>query len=561
MLKDRVPTESPAAPAPSRPARLARLRTWLARRALGIVLVAAYVWSFPYFEQIHSANELPRIWLAQAIVDEGRFAVDTGVRTLGGPVADVSELDRPATPGTSAKGKYYSNKAPGMSLLAVPAYAVLRLFGRPTMRATTFWLRLTASTLPQLLFLWLLAWWLSKVCADQVARRVALVGYALGTMAFTYGVTLFSHQLAAGFAMASFIVASMWARGVLRERWLPAAGAAAGMALLCDYQAVFLCVPVALYLAWRGRGVWPRLRALALAGAGAVGPVLVLLAYHQACFGSPFRTGYNASKTFAHLHSQGFLGLVWPPMKAAFVGSFFTPDNGLFVLSPVLLLALPGMVWLCRRRETRAEGVIAVSAFVIGAWFVSSIAMWRGGWNVGPRYIAAALPFLVWPVAEALAWARVQRLPLAWVGGVALVGVSLVVYGVLTPMYPHLPSGQFHPVFVNPLYDVGFWLLGRGYAPYNAGWAVGLGGVWGMLPYFALVAGALALALGQGEPGERRMWRWHAAGALGAAVLVGLYALWPQGRGAHMDCNGGRIAPGERPCIERMAAKYEPPRP
>ena len=173
------------------------------------------------------------------------------------------------------------------------------------------------------------------------------------------------------------------------------------------------------------------------------------------------------------------------------------------------------MVWLCRRRETRAEGVIAVSAFVIGAWFVSSIAMWRGGWNVGPRYIAAALPFLVWPVAEALAWARVQRLPLAWVGGVALVGVSLVVYGVLTPMYPHLPSGQFHPVFVNPLYDVGFWLLRHGYAPYNAGWALGLRGVWGMLPYFALVAGALALALGQGEPGARRMWRWHAAGALG----------------------------------------------
>ena len=74
-------------------------------------------------------------------------------------------------------------------------------------------------------------------------------------------------------------------------------------------------------------------------------PIAILLAYHAICFGSPWRTGYDASVTFAHKHQQGFLGLTelrWD----AFVGSFLKLDNGLLPLAP----------WLGIWRWSRSKG-------------------------------------------------------------------------------------------------------------------------------------------------------------------------------------------------------------
>src|SRR5262245_49250756 len=51
--------------------------------ALAGLLAFLYLYPFPYFEAMRSANELPRIYLTTAMVDEGRFAIDTGVRRHG----------------------------------------------------------------------------------------------------------------------------------------------------------------------------------------------------------------------------------------------------------------------------------------------------------------------------------------------------------------------------------------------------------------------------------------------------------------------------------------------
>src|SRR5690242_7429368 len=114
--------------------------------AAGLTLV--YLYAFPYLEQIHNANELPRIYLVQSIVERGALDIDDGVRRYG-MVVDVSEH----------RGHFYSNKAPGLSLLGVPVYALQRAFHRatgrppPTLRAQTYALRLCCVTLPSLLFL------------------------------------------------------------------------------------------------------------------------------------------------------------------------------------------------------------------------------------------------------------------------------------------------------------------------------------------------------------------------------------------------------------------------
>src|SRR5204862_5485544 len=120
-------------------------------------------------------------------------------------------------------------------------------------------------------------------------------------------------------------------------------------------------------------------RTVGAALAGAFVPVAALLLYHDIAFGSPFRTGYDASESFAVFHQQGFLGIT--KLRAeAFWGSLFRPDNGLFVLAPWLLLALPGGYVLWRRGDQgdRSTVLTCSAVVVIYVLFVSSINFWRG---------------------------------------------------------------------------------------------------------------------------------------------------------------------------------------
>src|SRR5262249_44193681 len=112
--------------------------------------VLAYVYAFPYFEAMHSANEMPRIFLAQEMVDRGTFRLDARWDEL----AQGSTFDVATTP----DGHRYSNKAPGASFLAVPAYLGVKAWhrvtgGKPSPAEVTWACRLVAATLPTLLFL------------------------------------------------------------------------------------------------------------------------------------------------------------------------------------------------------------------------------------------------------------------------------------------------------------------------------------------------------------------------------------------------------------------------
>lgn len=482
-----------------------RFRPFLERRGWLIAIAIAYLYVFPYFPQIRSANELPRIYLVKAIADDHAFYIDRGVQRWG-TTADVSP----------ASGHQYSNKAPGSSMLAAPAYLGVRVVaGEPSLKATMWIARVVAGIIPMLLFLALLWGFLERFAPDPAVRRLVLVAYALGSMAMTYSILFFSHQLGA------ICVASAWilALDVAERRrglWaMSAAGALAGAAALVDYQAVFAAVPVAGHVLWKLRG-WPRrelARAVGVGVAGAAVPIGILLAYHAACFGSPWRTGYDASKTFAFYHQEGFLGITKLRWEA-FVGSFLRPDNGLFFLAPWLVLAVPGTVMLAKKHAGHAW--VGASVIVIYALFVSSINFWRGGWGVGPRYITAMLPFMLPAVAALLS--RVDaRLARGALAGTIVVGV--VVYALSSATFPYWPDSMQHP-----LYDVTFHLLGDGLVAPNAGRALGLGGLAGLVPYLVIVGGLLGYAL-QRACG----WRGLAlAAGVGLAILV-LYGALPSG--------------------------------
>jgi hypothetical protein len=314
-----------------------------------------------------------------------------------------------------------------------------------------------------------------------------------------------------------------------------AAGFAAGAAVLVDYQAALAGLPIAVYVIARarGRGV---LRVVALAAAGAALPIAALLAYHWACFGSPLRTGYDASSTYASLHSQGFLGLSRFRIEA-FYGSLFAPDNGLFVFSPWLLAAIPGLVLIWRRGERRHAAVSAAVCIIYIA-FVSSLAMWHGGWAMGPRYITAMLPFALPGVAAAAAWTDDR----AWARALLAAGVliAIVIYASSCAEYPHFPGEpDAAGKWPDPLYEITFRLIREGHAAPNAAWLVGVHGLLSLLPY-AIVVGAIAAWAVR----DRRA---LAIGIAIAVVVLAGYALLPRGDSAAAEISYTRYIAGVMP--------------
>src|SRR5206468_4347056 len=122
----------------------------------------------------------------------------------------------------------------------------------PTLREQTYALRLVCVTIPSLLFL-LLLWHLTAYFSDDIsARRAALVGYALGTLAFPFSLLYISHQPSAVLLGTAFLLLAREPRP-----WRVAlAGLCMTGSVLMDYQSAFFCVPLGIYALVRVRPLW-----------------------------------------------------------------------------------------------------------------------------------------------------------------------------------------------------------------------------------------------------------------------------------------------------------------
>jgi hypothetical protein len=97
---------------------------------------------------------------------------------------------------------------------------------------------------------------------------------------------------------------------------------------------------------------------------------------------------------------------VSPVVAEAIVGNLASPSRGLFVYSPVLLFAIPGIFRSIYSRADRPMGMAIVLA-VVTQWLVISFhPMWWGGYAFGPRLMTDVLPFLVLAIGYWLASPR-----------------------------------------------------------------------------------------------------------------------------------------------------------
>ena len=211
-------------------------------------------------------------------------------------------------------------------------------------------------------------------------------------------------------------------------------------------------------------------------------PIAAFLAYyHHVAYGGVLKTGYSYAVDTAL--KNGFMGLVGPSW-VSFVNTVLLPSNGLLTLAPWALLAIVGMVAVVAdprvRRRCGPEALACAVIMLADILMLSSLVpyMSRSGWAVGPRYMTLAMPFVAWLAIIGLQAAKRNRL--THVLSLASVVASATIFVVGGTTFPHWPER-----LLNPLYDLVFPLLGRGYAVHSLGTAVGLGGIFAILPLYA----------------------------------------------------------------------------
>lgn len=461
-------------------AALAAVKRW---RVL-IALFGIYIYVFPYFASLRHANELPRVLTTMQIVDHGTFQLDSRIEEIGSRV-DISE-----TP----DGHFYQNKAPGLSLLAVPVYLPVALICRalgtePNMAFVTWLLRLSIVILPSILFLKYFREVSSRFTESIEAKNGALVAYALGSMALPYGLLFMSHAPAAVMVGAAFAlsVRAVRSEAGMEKRQALAVGALLGLAMFVEYQAIFAALIVGLYAL---SGAKRRLHTAAMMLTTTAPFLIVLAVYHTAAFGSPFVTGYAYSADPTNrIGLMGIVGFSTENLLQLFV----SPSNGLLLLSPWVVLSLVGGVAIAMNREARqrvgAEAATAFAVVLVYCAFVVALAphFARAGWTVGPRYIAIAMPFFAWLAAVGLETCLKHEA--AAVPAFALLLVGVVVHVVAASTFPHWPRD-----YDNPLYEVSFRLLEEDHAPHSLGRWLGIPGSSSLVPLY-FVVGAVVLRL------------------------------------------------------------------
>ena len=487
-------------------------------------LLLAFACTFAFFLERPAWNQNSRLALTRAVVERGALSIDDSHHTTG----DKSFRD----------GSHYSDKAPGASFLAAPAYAAFAgmrramdlsmpevtvapldpldgLTGRvpsldalkpgdtlsynPAHHIALSICALASSgllTLLGLLALYVAAVYLadervpgrtsaagSRAVEEDAwrpsadARRLGILAciiYGLCTPALAYAGAFYGHQPSAGALFFAWVVVQ-FSRGGPRWAAPLAVGSSCGLAVVCEYPSAIPVVLLLAYAAWL-RG--PRF--MIAAGLAGIPWAAALAAYHTAAFGHPFSLGYDhlVRSEFADGMAVQY-GIGWPKFDALWAITFGN-SRGLFYASPVLLVCAYGCVAAIRRRP-RGERPLWCFVTTTCAYYLCLNAgyyMWNGGAAFGPRHCLPMLPFLVCGFVHVA-----RRMP-----GVvlALASLSLLHSIAGASAGPELPEYD-DPIWGHAIPSISRAGLGAAYnSPQTLGNLLGLQGWFGLLPLAAL---------------------------------------------------------------------------
>ncbi len=377
------------------------------RIALALFAVISSIY-FATITGVTSSNDGSHYALVRALVERRSFEIS--------PYMAFTEYQDYALNGDLN----FSDRPPGTALLAAPLYALSEIgpqppvdlpsrhdAGNPRMLYAVATAPLAASTAIVLFYLALRRYF----SISQMGAVTASLALALGTTTWKYGSVLYSHAQAALVVwLALYLVLKADHEGGLRWPSAFALGFALGFAPLVEYTHIPFSAITGLYLVfafWRAakaglaspetRPNW--LRSLAALVIGGLIPVAFLLIYNAINFGGLFEVSTFHADTERWPQNAGLAADFATPLSEGLPGMLFYSSNdnqGLFLLAPVTLLALLGLVPFFR--YSRRHFALIMGLFVVYLLIFSKSTTYNPLTNDG-RYLTTFVGLWFVPLA------------------------------------------------------------------------------------------------------------------------------------------------------------------
>ena len=230
-----------------------------------------------------------------------------------------------------------------------------------------------------------LAWSFSQRASSSLALGSALL-FGLGTSAYSTAQALWQHPSVLLFLVIALTALERVDPEAGQDSLPPALIAAFSLSLVAASRpaTIPMCLALFLFLLYRARTHAFRLLAIAIM------PVTFMAFYNATFFGAPWRFGPAISSRFLAAFPESIAGLL------------LSPGRGLFVFTPIALLASWSLGTMARRSTLARALVCAVTAHFL---FMATWNEWHGGESFGPRLLTDLLPALFYFLPEALeAW-------------------------------------------------------------------------------------------------------------------------------------------------------------
>lgn len=409
----------------------------------GLLLFCILMFCYAYIHKGLGANQNSRLDFLHSLFESGTFRIDAYQENTNDKAV--------------SNGHYYSDKAPGIAFLSLPAYSVsvgiLKLLSIEADSSDgwliTSWIT-TAGTVGLITALGGVAMFafLCSFVGDRMAFMTSLVVF-LGSAPFPYATMLYSHA-----AIVGLISIALWAISdqLFFLRLVPgilvSTSSFASSSNIKRYILAGLCCGFAISSEYTAATAAAGVLALALltdikhgllVAFAAIPPLLLIPINNWVCFGSPLAFGYHhlAEAEFQDMN-LGFFGVTFPPKPGSMYLILFSPERGLFFWTPFFLMAFLGLKAFLKISFKLFW--VALVVIVLHIVCISGYYMPGGGLALGSRHLATILPLLTIFAAFGLLQKR-------W-AGIVLGYYSILLTGVATLINGMPAEGVLNP-FVN----------------------------------------------------------------------------------------------------------------